>query len=69
MISNKKELKEYIGSDNNWLIPNGIKGRLISSYVYYPYTKIKRFLYYLRKQEYYINNSSKSRINGFMSMY
>lgn len=68
MITNKDELKEYIKSDNNWLIPNGIKENLISSYVSYPHRKIKRFLYYLRKQEYYMNNTSKSRFNGFMSL-
>ena len=69
MITSKKELKEYIACDNDWLQPHGTKEKIVSRYVSYPSRSLKRFLYYLRKQEYYINTAKGNKIKGFLSIY
>lgn len=69
MISSKEELKEYILNDNNWLIPNGKKERFISDFASYPSRRLKKFLKYLRKQEYYINTANGSKRKGFMNLF
>lgn len=69
MITSKKELKEYIACDNDWLQPYSTKEKIVSRYVSYPSRSLKRFLYYLRKQEYYINTAKGNKIKGFLSIY
>lgn len=69
MITSKSELNEYIAADNDWLIPNGIKNRIIADFAGYPTRPLKRYLYYLRKQEYYINTAAESRLKGLLSLY
>lgn len=69
MITSKKELKEYILSDNNWLIHKSFKAKFISWFACYPDRNLKRFLKYLRKQEYYINTASGSKVKGFLNLY
>lgn len=69
MISSKKELEEYILKDNNWLIPEGKKQEFISDFASYPSRRIKKFLKYLRKQEYYINTANGSKIKGFLNLF
>ena len=69
MIRSKKDLMEYIKVDNNWLCLEGIKNRIIVSVVKYPSKSLKKFLYYLRKQEYYINTANGSKLKGLLNLY
>lgn len=69
MIKSKEDLKEYISSDNNWLLPKNVKEKIISRLAAYPSKNLKRFLKYLRKQEYYINTAAGSKVKGFLCLY
>lgn len=69
MITTKKELKEYISADNAWYCPNSPKEKLIAAIAKYPQHDLKRFLYFLRKQEYYINTANGSKIKGLLGLY
>lgn len=69
MIESKKELSEYIKADNDWLIPKRCKNKIVSSFVCYPTKSLKKFLYYLRKQEYYINTSQGKLFKGLLNLY
>lgn len=69
MISSKQDLKEYIACDNNWLQFYSYKEKIVSRYSSYPSGSLKRYLYYLRKQEYYINTAKGNKIKGFLSIF
>lgn len=69
MIKNKQDLREYIQSDNHWLLEENIKDKLIIGYANYPHRYIKKFLKYLRKQEFYINTSNGSKLSWIKSLY
>lgn len=69
MITSKKELKEYIASDNTWYIPWTLKEKLIASIAHYPQWELRRFLYFLRKQEYYINTANGNKVKGLLGIY
>lgn len=69
MIESKKELSEYIKADNDWLIPKQCKDKIVSSFACYPTKSLKKFLYYLRKQEYYINTSQGKLFKGLLNLY
>lgn len=69
MITSKVDLHEYILADNNWLIPDGIKERFIADFAAYPHRTLKRYLYYLRRQEYYINTANGSKLKGLLNLY
>ena len=69
MITSKVELKEYIAADNAWYNPKGLKNKLITYVAAYPQRDFKRFLYFLRKQEYYINTANGSKFEGLMGLY
>lgn len=69
MIQSKQDLNEYILEDNNFLRPEGTKAKITANYASYPTEKIRRFLYYLRKQEYYINTAKGNKIKGLLSVY
>lgn len=69
MIQSKLDLKEYIYLDNNWLLPNNIKEKIIGDYATYPSRSLKRYLYYLRKQEYYINTYNGNPLKGLLNLY
>ena len=69
MIRSKKELSEYIRADNDWLLPERMKEKMIASFVCYPSKSLKRFLFYLRKQEYYINTAEGNRVKGLLNLY
>ena len=68
MIQSKKDLKEYIAADNNWLLPNGFKGKVVGSIAQYPTRAFKKFLKYLRMQEYYLNTANGNKWKGFMAL-
>ena len=68
MIQSKKDLKEYIAADNNWLLPKSGKDKIIGAIAKYPTREFKRFLRYLRIQEYYLNTANGSKWKGFMAL-
>lgn len=69
MIESKKELSEYIKADDDWLIPKQCKDKIVSSFACYLTKSLKKFLYYLRKQEYYINTSQGKLFKGLLNLY
>ena len=69
MIKSRSELKEYISADNNFLRPVGVKSTIIANYINYPNQLIRRYLYYLRHQEYYINTAKGNKLKGFLGLY
>lgn len=68
MIKSKKDLADYIAADNNWLIPTGRKEKWISGFAKYPHKELKRYLMYLRKQEYYLNTADGNKRKEFLSL-
>ena len=69
MIQSKKDLDEYIAADRKRQLQRGKKWKIISKLLYYPENNIERFLYYLRKQEYYLNTAYGSKVRGFLGLY
>ncbi len=69
MIASKTELKEYIAADNVAYRPWNIKGKLLAALVPYPKWRLTKYLYYLRKQEYYINTANGNKLKGLMGIY
>lgn len=69
MILSKKDLNDYIAADNNFLMPENFKESFVAHYVQYPTIVLKKYLYYLRKQEYYINNAQGNKFNGIIGLY
>ena len=66
MIRSKNDLKEYLNEDNkfHWHKSHSIKYLRISKD---PYYYIWKYLVLLRKEEYYINNISKNKLNILLS--
>ena len=69
MILSKKDLMEYICADNQWLLPKNCKDKLIEYIAAYPSGILRRYLRYLRKQEYYINTAKGKKRKGLLSIY
>ena len=69
MIRTKKDLAEYIAADNSWYVQKNWKWRVIDAFTASPYYKLKQYLRYLRKFEYYHNNSKGSRFNTYMGYF
>lgn len=69
MITSKEELKEYLAADNSWYKSQNFKEKIIALVTRYPQRDLKRFLYFLRKQEYYINTAGSSKAKGFLGLY
>ncbi len=69
MISSKKDLKDYIQADNNWQATHGFKNVLIQRLAAYPTYYIKKYLVFLRKQEYYINTANGNKLKGLLAVY
>ncbi len=68
MIQSKKELVEYIQSDNCWLLPNSYKQKIWEKIADYPVYELRKYLEYLRKQEYYINTANGSKIKALQGL-
>lgn len=68
MITSKKDLKEYIAADNQWLLPKGIKQKTVAVLAKYPTRTLKKYLKYLRKQEYYVNTAKGNKFKGFLAI-
>lgn len=69
MIQTKKDLKEYIEADNQWFQMKNTKEKLIACLANYPGWHIRRYLRYLRKQEYYINTADGNKIKGMLGLF
>ena len=69
MIQTKQDLADYIAADNKWYTPPNGKWKIIDAYTSAPYCVLKKYLVYLRKHEYYFNNSRGSRWNTYLSFY
>lgn len=69
MIQTKEDLSRYIAADNAWYQPANWKWRVIDAFSLQPCYVLKTYLRYLRKFEYYHNNSKGSRFNTYMSYY
>lgn len=68
MITSKSDLLCYIAEDNHFLLPNNLKSKLIADFASYPTQSLKRYLYYLRKQEYYINTAKGNKRKGLLGL-
>lgn len=69
MITTKAALKEYIEKDNSWYPLNGRKQCVVAFFVHYPQWRLKQYLIFLRKQEFYINTANGSKLKGFLGLY
>ena len=69
MIKSKSDLSEYIKSDNAWSISHNNKEIVVGNFLKYPSKSLRKFLYYLRKQEYYINTSQGKVFKGLLNLY
>lgn len=69
MITNKKTLIEYLSLDNQWLNPKNTKERIIQWITYDPARALRRYLYFLRKQEYYINTGKGNKVKQYLALY
>lgn len=69
MILSKRELADYLAADNNWLLPNNLKSHVIEHIASHPTWTLRRYLYFLRKQEYYINICRGRKLKWLMSLY
>lgn len=67
LISNKRDLIEYILSDNSFAKGKGRQKYMkrVHDTEYY----ISKYLVYLRKQEYYINSSGSNYFKKFLSLF
>lgn len=52
MIQSKKDLADYIAADHNSLIFKNVKSNIIANITCYPTHVLRKYLYYLRKQEF-----------------
>ena len=66
----KKELKEYIVSDNTYFRDKSKKARFWMSMVNDPESQISKFTEFLRKEEYYANtNLKKGKLKILLRLY
>ena len=68
MILSKEDLSNYIESDNFIYRPWKRKQKFIAAFAQYPTYALQKYLYYLRKQEFYINTANGSRIKGALAI-
>ena len=66
MIRTKRELKEYIKADNSWYHPSSRKAKVIDRITSDNNYQLKKFLVFLRKSEYHLNNSKGSHYHTYM---
>lgn len=69
MIYSKEDLNEYILNDNRYVCIQSRKQRIISSFCREPSYVLNQYLYYLRKEEYYINTAKGNRIKGMIGVF
>ena len=65
MINNKKDQVYYISKDNSYIREkNKINMIFVHDSMYY----ILKYVFYLRKQEYYINTAKKSKFKKMLAL-
>ena len=69
MIQSKQDLKDYISADNDFLRPKGVKALMVANYANYPTQTIRKYLRFLRKQEYYINTAKGNKLKSLLGLY
>lgn len=69
MITSKEELKDFLALDNNWFLPTSFKERVVERVAKYPTFVLRKYVLYLRKQEYFVNTAGKSKIKGLLGLY
>lgn len=69
MIKTKEDLKEYIEADNSWYKQDSRKAKIIDRISSNNYAALKRFLVFLRKSEYHLNNTKGSRYHTYLYWY
>ena len=69
MIKSKQDLREYILADSAISRPQTGKQKLIAAFAQYPAHALRKFLIFLRKQEYFINTANGSKLKGFLGLY
>lgn len=69
MIKSKEELKTFINEDNCWYVLKNNKSGFIDRFISHPAVKIRRYLKYLRRQEYFINTANGNRFKGIIGLY
>lgn len=69
MVKAIEELKEYIKADNSWYHPTSWKAKLIDRISSNNDLKLKKFLLFLRKSEYHLNNSKGSHYHTYLYWY
>lgn len=66
MIQSKQDLKEYMLADNDFWRPQGTKAKVVADFAQYPSQKLRKYLHYFRKQEYYINTANGNKLKGLI---
>ena len=66
MIKTKEELKEYINADNSWYKKGSGKSSVIERISSENNRILKKYLVFLRKSEYHLNNTNGSRYHTYM---
>ena len=69
MIRSRTDLSEYLSSDQDYLRPETGKQKLLATFVKYPTAEIRRYLKYLRKQEYYVNTANGNKFKGLLGIF
>ena len=69
MIQSKRDLMEYMDADNYWLLPGNTKEWAIQWASANPARTLRRYLSYLRRQEYYMNTARGSKLKQILSLY
>ena len=69
MISNRKELKEYISCDNKEYLMLPVKAKIEAAICKYPNYEIMKFKKLLRYAEYYFNTLNNSKIRLLKAYY
>lgn len=69
MIQSKQDLIEYLDADNHWLLPNNTKEQIIQRIASDPARVLRRYLSYLRKQEYYMNTAHGNKLKQYLALY
>ena len=69
MIKTKEDLKDYIKADNIWYSQRNHKIKIIDRISSHNGIIIKKYLKYLRKTEYHLNNSAGNRLHTYLFWY
>lgn len=69
MISSAEDFKKYIKEDNHQWVNSSKKYSLIAWFCHEPSYLIAKYLYYLRKEEYFINTANGSKLKGALGLF